>query len=73
MAWKVMGTFHACGNTWRYDLKNINQRKSQIFLSESLSYANNLDARQSGCYAEKWSSMGKIREKTQTEVFNVIT
>ena len=29
-----MGTFHACGNTWMYDLKNINQRKTQILLYE---------------------------------------
>ena len=57
-----MGTFHACGNTWRYDLKNINQRKSQMFLNEgknivicalwcvqsTLLYATTLDARQSG-------------------------
>ena len=29
-----MGTFHTSGNTWKYDLKNISQRKTQIFLYE---------------------------------------
>lgn len=34
MAWKIIGTFHACGDKWMYDLKNINQRKIQILLYE---------------------------------------
>ena len=27
MAWKIIGTFHTCGNTWKYELKNVKSNK----------------------------------------------
>lgn len=83
-----MGTFHACGNTWRYDLKNINQRKSHIFLYEgknivicalwwvqsTLSYATTLMQDKLVAYAEKWSSTGKNKRMSlDRSDINVIT
>ena len=68
-----MGTFHACSNTWKYDLKNISQRKIQIFLYEDRTlsfvlydwYSQHSRKRpplmqdKVVAYAERWSSTGK--------------
>jgi len=71
-----MGTFHACGNTWRYDLKNINQKNLKYFCMKvrTLSFVlydgySQLSRTRPPlmqdkvvAYAEKGSSTRKIRE-----------
>ena len=67
-------TFHTCSKTWKYDLKNINQTKSQIFFftkvrtsafvfydwcSQFSRMPPPLIQDNVIAYAEKWSSKGK--------------